>query len=71
MSHCGLETDNRDHGAGFGSLRSRVQRFLAPEDLPVTSPASSLLGFVKLDRGQQYHERAAMIPSIVIHFRTT
>ena len=28
MSHRGLETDNRDPGAGFGSLRSRVQRFL-------------------------------------------
>jgi hypothetical protein len=28
MSHRGLETNNRDPGAGFGSLRSCVQRFL-------------------------------------------
>jgi hypothetical protein len=31
MSHCGLETDNRDLGAGFGGLRSRVQCFLRLE----------------------------------------
>jgi hypothetical protein len=31
MSHCGLETDNRDLGAGFGGLRSRVHCFLRLE----------------------------------------